>query len=661
MAAKPNLFERAIATVAPRYALQRALANERLTLFGYDAAEPGTLRGSSGGMAKNASSESPRMAIDRIKTMWDARDLERNMPIIRCCLDRTSQYVCGTLQYQSQSTVAEYDAAAEAYWQYWCESEADITGRHNFRMLVELAFRSMLRDGDFGFNLVRNGPLLQLQCVEADRIGDPNMASSQIDESYVQGIRLNELGKPTAYDVYRRERKSNKYTLDETVPAEQFFFLSKPLRTDEYRSVSWLAPILAPSRDLYEMFSFERGAAKWAASIAGVIRSSDPMNRNPSANAGTWDGETSDGTKTQTVQGNKLLKLKPNEDVTTFDSSARPSGAFAAYIDAALRDISMGLNVPYGFFNMAQFGGATVRLEAMQLQRTFQRYQEILVSKALNPIKRAVLNNAIATRKLAPPPVGIDPFAGRWQFGAHLTADTGYDTDANLSLLQNGLKTAAAIAGEEGYDYEDLVDQLVKEATILRDKCALAGIPVEMVAQARFPEATAQIAAIQDAQTPKPGPTFDEMGDGGAKNLLDVLEKAAQGILPREQAIAFLVSVYELDPAVAEAMVPEKQAEAVKANQPAAPAGSKPGGEGEKKPAKEKKEFETAAPAPTPVHLTVEIQQTQAPKTFSVTRDPVTGKITGGGLVTMPPKVTGMTRGGDGKINVVEMTPSEPS
>ncbi len=581
-APKINFLERIVAAVSPEYALKRAIAKEKLTYFGYDGADPGTKRGSSGGQGKNAGSETPKMAQDRLALMWEARDLERNMPVIRCVLDRVSQYVCGVVQYQSQTQDAAADSLYEEYWNNWCETTADITGRHNFRMLVELAFRSMLRDGDFGFNLVRNGPDLQLQCVESDRIGDPNKVSNQLEDMFVQGIRLDELGRPTAYDIYRRERKSNRYELEGSVPADQFFFLSKPLRTDEYRGVSWLGPIVAPARDLYEMFSFERGAAKWAASIAGVITVTDPSNRGTAGSAGTWDGQLADGTKTQTVTSGKLLRLKPNESVTPFDTGNRPSGAFAAYIDAAIRDIAMGLNVPYGFFNMASFGGATVRLEAMQLQRTFVRHQELLTAKLLDPIKRAVLNNAIALGVLPPTP---NWNAGRWQFGPHLTADTGYDTDANISLLQNGLKTAAAIAGEEGYDYEDLVDQLIKEATILRDKCALAGIPVEMIAQARFPEATAQIAAVQDAMQPHVGPTLEEIGDGGAKGLADVMEKAAQGIIPREEAVALLVSVYEFDPAVAQALIPDKQAEAVKANQPAAPAAPGGGKPAAKKPA----------------------------------------------------------------------------
>jgi lambda family phage portal protein len=568
-----TFLDRAIAAVAPGYALQRAIARDRLTFFGYDAADTGNRRGSSGGMAKNAGSETAKMAQDRLKVMWDARDLERNMPVIRCVLDRTAQYVCGQILYQAGTGDAAIDSQYESYLNNWFATKADLTGRHNFRMLVELAFRSMLRDGDFAFNMVRDSEgVLRLQCIESDRIGDPAKVGSNPSETYVQGITIDANGMPTAYDVYRRERSSLRYVKEETVPADQFLFLSKPLRTDEYRGVSWLAPVLAQARDLYEMFSFERGASKWASSIAGVITLSDPMARGANGSAGMFDGVQTSGGPSQTIEGNKLLRLKPNESVTPFNTGTRPNGAFTAFIEASLRDIAMGLNVPYGFFNMAQFGGATVRLEAMQMQRTFARFQELLTSKILNRVKDAVLNDGIAKGELAPTQFWN---AGRWQFGPHLTADTGYDTDANLSLLQNGLKSAAAIAGEEGLDYEDLVDQLVKEAAILRDKCAASGIPVEMVAQARFPEATAQLAAVQQAMVPKYAPSVDELGDGGVKALTDVLEKAAQGILPREEAIAYLIQVFGFDPRVAEQIVPEKQKEAVKANQPAA-AGAKP-------------------------------------------------------------------------------------
>ena len=291
-----------------------------------------------------------------------------------------------------------------------------------------------------------------------------------------------------------------------------------------------------------------------------------------------WNGQSTaaDGrTPTEVVEGNKLLRLRANEDVTVFPTTGRPAGAFTAAIEGVLRNIAMGLNVPYGFFDMSRFGGATVRLEAMQLQRMFSRYQEILVSSVLNKIKRAVLSNAIALGQL-PPNKNFDN--GTWQFGKHLTADTGYDTTANLELLQAGLKPAAVIAGEEGLDYEDLIDQMVKEAIILRDKCAEAGIPVEMVAMGRFPDASNQLAAAAEALDPNTDPTIAELGDGATKTLNELLEKVAGGLLPRDEVVTLLVTLYELSPAVAEAIVPQPSPVAVAANLPPPPApAAKPG------------------------------------------------------------------------------------
>lgn len=577
---KPNFLERVIASVSPTTALERAVARDRLVNFGYDSANPDGARGNSGGMAKNAGSETPRMAQDRLKMIWEARDLERNMPVIRCALDRMAQYVCGQIRYQAQTGDDAIDSQYEAYIANWMENTADLTGRHNFRMLIELGFRSMLRDGDFGFRMVRNGPNLQLQCIEADRIGNPNTVSMQSREDYVQGIFIDPMGRPTEYDIFRRERQSSRYIPDCKVPANQFYLLHKPLRTDEYRGVSWLAPIVAPARDLYEMFAFERGAAKWAASIAGVITVNDPLARGGAGSAGMFDGATATGKPTSTVEGNKLLRLRPNENVTTFNTGNRPSGAFTAYIESALRDIAMGLNTPYGFFNMASFGGATVRLEAQQLDRGFQRYQEILVSKVLNRAVDEVLNNGIAMREIPPAP---NPTGKRWQFGPKLTADTGYDTDANLQLLSYGLTTATRIAGDQGMDYEELVDQNVKEVSMARDRSAAAALPMEMYAPARFPGATDQLAAVAAASQPPSNPTLGEMGDGGVKNLTLLLESVANGTMPREEAINLLITVYEFLPEIAEAVVPTVQAIAVKANMPAAPAA--PGG---KKPAEGK-------------------------------------------------------------------------
>ena len=552
----PNFLDKTLAAIAPTFALERAVAKEKLKLFGYDAANPGTLRGGSGGSAKNASSENAQMARDRIRLMWDARDLERQMPVLRCVLDRCSQYVCSKIRYQARTGDKATDIAYELYFEKWANELADITGRYDFRTLVWLAFRAMLRDGDFGFAIVRTELGLQLQSIEADRIGDPHKASNASDELYVSGITLDENGRPVTYDVFNRSR-IGQYTFDQAVPAESFVHLTNPTRVDEYRTVTWLCAVLGQARDLYEAFTFERGAAKWAASIAGVIRSPSPMG---GGNGGLWDGTTTTDGKTSTMeaQANKLLSLRPGQDVTPFPAPNRPSGAFQALIELTLQDIARGINVPYGFFDMSRLGGATSRLEAQQLHRTFQRFQDMLVHSVLERIKNLVIAEGIASGELQ----AVENWqASAWRFGAHITADIGNSTAADIQLMRAGLKSGAQIADEQGEDFDELVTALDKEAVTFRDTASQSGIPIEMVAPDRYATPTQMLADAAAATQPPEPPSISTMGDKAVAEVLQVQISASTGQLPREQAVATLVMMFGIDPAVAESLIPEKQAQ----------------------------------------------------------------------------------------------------
>lgn len=556
---RPNFFERTLATVAPTYALGRAIARDKLTYFGYDAATPGTKRGSSGGAQKNAASESARMNRDRIAMMWDARDLERQMPVISCGLDRYPQYVFPELSYHPGTGEPEIDSIYKAYFQDWCEFHADITGRHDLHMLAQLAVRSHKRDGDTGFVVVTEDvEFPALQAIESDRIGNPQNATTAANkENYAHGIKLDRLGRPVGFEVYNRTNMAS-YKLDSEVEADRFIHIFKPMRFDQYRGVTWFAPVLAQCRDLYEMFAFERGAAKWAASYAGVIRYAGARMPGGGASDPTgWDGvsRTEQGSEAVKVEANKLLRLRPGEDVTPFNSGARPSGAFMAYIEAALRDIAMGLNVPYGFFNMASFNGTVSRIEIQQCQRTFRAEQRLMVAKFFNPIRDIVLADGIAKRLI---PAHRKWRSGRWQFGKTITADVGYQSQADIAMMQMGLKTGTSIVADEGEDFEEVTESNAKEAATIYKAALRHNVPMELITTTRYINPTELLAtanAAAEPETPAP-PTLETIGDKGAGQLTDVMAQVARGELPRAQAVAMLINVWSMDPNVAEQIVP---------------------------------------------------------------------------------------------------------
>jgi hypothetical protein len=107
----------------------------------------------------------------------------------------------------------------------------------------------MLRDGDCGFIIVRDGEDLKLQSVEADRIGSPY---DQTDtDKYIGGINTDDYGRPVSYTIFTRTI-NNQYISPVDIVAKEFIHLFDAARLDEYRGRSAFAAALNATRDLQE-------------------------------------------------------------------------------------------------------------------------------------------------------------------------------------------------------------------------------------------------------------------------------------------------------------------------------------------------------------------------------------------------------------------------
>jgi lambda family phage portal protein len=551
-----NLLDRAISFVSPEAGVRRGLAREQLRLFGYDAALPGVKRGRSGSAQKNASSENWRSARDRIALMWDARDVTRNFAILRGMVARITQYVCDGTSYISQTGDDQVDAAYQNYFNSWARS-ADLTGRHNFGDLVTMAFWAMLVDGDHGWNILtlpdsRGVQRIQLQAIESDRIGNPYNPAETNQGNKIGGIEVDEQGRPLIYSIYKRSRLTVQYTHEQDIPAAQFIHLFDPQRVDQYRGVTALATAIAPARDLYEIYEFEKQAAKWQVGHAGVIKVADPFKNN---SVSQWDdrkSETGTGPGTMEMVPGKILRLTQGEDVTFSPGTNRPNGAFLNLVQTMIREMSMGMNMPYGFlYDMSTFGGHASRIEIAQAQRCIRRYQRLLKEQALDPVRDAVLSLGIALGDIPSHPSWQN---GRWGFGSSLSGDYGNDTAANMQKLQMGLVTASDLISETGQTFEEVVRRQATEVQYMQRVASETGVPIELMSQ-RLAGATDQLAAMNTP--PQPPSSLMETGTD-VKPLLDILKNVGEGIMDRQSAITSIVSLYGLNPAEVDKMVPEQ-------------------------------------------------------------------------------------------------------
>ena len=257
-------IERALDNVAPQWSLKRLEARVSKALFEYNASQSSRIYQPK---TMGLPSESSQTQRSRIVMMWEARDLVENLPEAREVSRKFGNYLTPH-EYSPATGDRGYNATISEYFHAWCK-HADVTGRHSFKKLVQLAAEERPVDGDCGFVIRRVGEELKLQLVPSTRIGNPN--NSGLDaENYTQGIITNEYGQPIAYRIFRVD-KNGVYFGAEDIPAAQFCHYFDPFRVDQYRGVTDFHAAIRTARILYEILEAEKAGVRFASQQAALV------------------------------------------------------------------------------------------------------------------------------------------------------------------------------------------------------------------------------------------------------------------------------------------------------------------------------------------------------------------------------------------------------
>jgi len=505
--AQLNLIDKAVAFLNPQGAVNRMIARQKLVNFSYDAVKYTRERK---GPSALSGAEDYHSNYDRVELMKRARDLAENVGLVRSILMKFASHTAANISYQARTENPEVNTEVEAYWAEWWD-KCDLTTRHTGSTLMQVAMMSMLRDGDFLFVLVRDKDgNLKIQGIEADRLGDPFKVYTSLD--LIGGIHIDrDTGAPSAYDIYNRSI-GDFYTYQTTIPSSQAFHLFDPLRIDQYRGISAFHTAINDCTDIYDIINFEKMAAKNASSQAGIVKRN---NNNASDLSSLTNDEDLNGNtiKLEAIESGKISYLEPGEDIVFPDGPSRPSGAFAEFHKILLRNICLGLGIPYSFaVDPSAMSGPTARLEMQQAGRTFRRYQKLLDDKVLRPIKNIVIADGVA-RGLIERNVGSRTTRGIFNFGANVSIDLSRDSQSAISEFKSGLRTAADIYSERGQDFESAMRQRAIEAKLIKDLAEKYGVAPETISDIVTP--IPPQPQLPTAPAPKPVvPTKDEPEEG---------------------------------------------------------------------------------------------------------------------------------------------------
>ena len=388
-----------------------------------------------------------------------ARYLHANSGAVRGAVADLTRYSIGSgLTPQSQATDKSLADAYEAVWTEWDKS-ADITEQRTFSQMQQLASLRMDVDGDVGFVLRSVDGFPKLQMVEGHAIG-----SDPTDEKWIDGVRLNANGAAESFSIISGRDEANGNFRFTTVPAFDFILLAETERVDQRRGLSSLAHALDHIRDLEDILSYEKIGVKMGAAVGVVVtKESGAIDEGASYIEG-GSNASAGGSPLESFEAGMIPHLRIGEKMESFASN-RPNPSFTGFIEHLLRDVSVGLGLPFEFiWDAAKLGGATQRFILAKAQRRFQQRQALLVSRLLNRLWVWVIASAIKRGDL---PRSSGWKSVRWQAPAKITVDVGREANANRDDIKMGLRTIQEDSGERGVDWQELRDQAERETSDL--------------------------------------------------------------------------------------------------------------------------------------------------------------------------------------------------
>jgi len=459
-----NLIDQTIALFSPRAALRREVARQKLTAFSrFDAAKITRNRPQA---RMNMPAEQIGGTTERIRLMNRARDLDDNFSTVRAILTHFVVHVSGSLAYQARTGDTALDQDVEAYLNNWF-NDCDITGRHSLLCLTQLVLRAALVDGDCGVVIAREGENLKLQPVTADRIGRDIDLDTNAPE-YVGGITLDGLGRPVSYRIYDRD-KSGRYLDFSEVAAENFCHIFVPTRIDEYRGRSVMAPILDDAQDVADLIEYEKLAARWASSQAGVVKTEYGADEELASVLRGDKDQFGNDIKLTALEPGRVNYLNTGESMEVFQNSNRPAQAFANFVQYLEDRMCRALGTSARVILDRSSAGPEARKDLRQAERTFDFWRYQLEAQFLNKVVRLALLDAAAKRILPNRP---EVTRGQWQWPGSVSIDAGRDARADIELWRMGLATAAELYGEAGHDWQASIRQRAKEAAYIKELAA---------------------------------------------------------------------------------------------------------------------------------------------------------------------------------------------
>lgn len=406
----------------------------------------------------------------------------------------------------SEQEADAFEKGMRRVWQAHAETTAiDVGRRHTFGDLTELALRGALTRGDtFAVRrfVTRKGDVLatRVQLIEADRVSNAYFGPDT--DRLAGGVQLDAFGAPDGYWVMNRYlgdlrpsvvSVTNPITSAaadafswEFVPAfgpesgeRLVLHVARFDRPEQTRGVPFLAPVIETLKQLSRYSEAELMAAVLSAMFTVFVKSETPDDAATDAlGLGAISGATNEqglppsapSAGEYQLGAGAIVDLEQGEDIT-IANPARPNPQFDPFFVACVRQIGVGIEMPYELlikhFTSSYSASRAALLEAW---RTFATRRAWLVRTFCQPVYGWLVAEAVARGLVSAPQFFEDPLVRAAYAAAAWTGPTmGQlnpldEANAAEKRLTIGLTTLQSETAElTGGDWERNHPQQAKE------------------------------------------------------------------------------------------------------------------------------------------------------------------------------------------------------
>jgi lambda family phage portal protein len=460
-----GFFDRAIATLAPEFAVKRARAKARLVALerasmAYDGATRG--RRAQGWRVVSTDANAENLpAMSRLRDV--ARDMVRNNPHAARGKAVLANNIIGSGIIPSVA-----DGASKALKKKLLDlvkrhldtTAIDARGKTN---LYGLQHQVMATVAESGEALVRRRPRrasdglplpFQLEVMEPDFIDSTKDGPLPGGGYMVQGLQFDAIGALQGYWLFRQHPGSYSGIAYDSrfVSASEIAHVFRADRPGQARGITWFAPVILKMRDLADYSDAQLVRQKVAACFAAFIHSEEDVSTATPGDDTTRKPQQTSPYEVESLEPGLIQRLKPGEDVTFGTPPA--VGEYAPYKAAELRDIAVGLGVSYEALSgdLTGVNFSSGRMGWIEMQRTISAAQDfMLIPQLCGPIGAWFLDAAqlVLARDLSAVML-------KWTPPKREMINPKEEVGAARDAIRAGLSSRSEEQRKLGYDPEDL-------------------------------------------------------------------------------------------------------------------------------------------------------------------------------------------------------------